>query len=506
MSDPNTYHRRDFIKLLAAGSTGFFIASCGPDTEEKQVTQIPEKKDTVPATVPVEEKKISENVKYYRKEDPEYETLRHGHNKRFNKFPAVIAVCLNTEGVSEAVRYAKENKLPVAIKSGGHSLEGFSVNDDGMVINLSKLKSISLSEEDNTVKLGPACTLSELYADLIPKGRMIPGGSCGGVAIGGLSLGGGYGMFSRKMGLTCDNLLEFTMVDGNGNTVSSKDDPELLWACKGGGSGNFGVITEMKFKTHPAPATLTGHRFRKFKTDTTTVMNIMEKWFTLTADLPPSCFSVFVLNGKTAFILLTNFEEETEAVKKIIAELTALTDKTSLGKPQVLDSAVQTFYGVQTPVFAKNSSVGLYKNYDEVKHILRPILEKISSTSGMLLSIGTLGGAIDNEEFKKASVFAHRGYTYLTELQTYWKKEEQGEQMIKSYQEVRDMFQDNGVWREYINYPDIGFRNWEKAYYGKNYEKLQEIKKRYDLKNTIQHAQSIRTGLEETGGEDGVPA
>jgi FAD/FMN-containing dehydrogenase len=80
----------------------------------------------------------------------------------------------------------------------------------------------------------------------------------------------------------------------------------------------------------------------------------------------------------------------------------------------------------------------------------------------------------------------------LSELQTYWKKEEQGEKMISAYQEVRDIFQDNGISREYFNYPDRGFRNWETAYYGDNYKFLQEIKKKYDPDNIIRHEQSVK--------------
>ncbi|MFL5752004.1 MAG: FAD-binding oxidoreductase [Bacteroidia bacterium] len=484
--------RREFLRLLAISSAGIFLAACGTEPEKETKNIQEEKKPLVPPG-PEKEKTLlsNENVSYYKKGDAEYETLRHGHNKRFNKFPAIIALCMNAKGVAEAVNYARENKLPVAIKSGGHSLEGFSVNEGGMVINLSKLKNIELNE-DGTAILGPACTLSELYDELLPKGRVLPGGSCGGVAVGGLSLGGGYGMYARKYGLTCDNLLELKMVDGKGNIISTADDPELLWACKGGGSGNFGVVTEMRFQTQPAPGTLTSHRFRKFKSDAQTAAAILEKWFTLTADLPPSCFSVYVLNGKTVFILLTNFGEETEEVKKIITELSGITEKVSLGKPQELHSAVQNFYGIQTPLYAKNSSVGLYKDFEDIRNFIVPTLEKISSTSGMLLSIGTLGGKISDPELEKASAFPHRAYPYLSELQTYWKKEEQGEKMIAAYQEVRDIFQDNGISREYINYPDLGFRNWETAYYGENYKRLQEIKKKYDPENVIRHEQSVK--------------
>ena len=190
----------------------------------------------------------SDNVAYYKKGDPQYKTLRNGFNKRIDKFPLIIALCKNTEGVAEAVGYAIQNKLPVAVKSGGHCMEGFSCNEGGMVINLSLLNKINWIDKD-TIAVGPGCTLSELYDELLPRGMVIPGGSCAGVGIGGLVLGGGYGLLARRYGLTCDSLLELTMVDGTGSIQSSNKDQELLWACRGGGNGNFGKITSTQTGT-----------------------------------------------------------------------------------------------------------------------------------------------------------------------------------------------------------------------------------------------------------------
>lgn len=416
--------------------------------------------------------------------------MRQGHNKRINKYPKSIALCENEAGVQEALKYARDNNLPVAIKSGGHSLEGFSVNNNGLVINLSKFNSIEWLK-NNEVKLGPACKLSQLYEELLAKQRLIPGGSCGSVAIGGLALGGGYGLFSRTFGLTCDSLLSLSMIDAAGNKINSQDDPELLWACKGGGAGNFGVITEMRFKTYPAPATLISHRFRKFHNDGQSAAALMEQWFSLTADLAKSCFSVFILNGKTVFILLTNFGVQDEKYRNLVDQFSSMTEKTSLGKPQKLDSAVKVFYGIQDPIYLKNSSVGLYKSYNDIKNFIVPVLDKITTTPGMILSIGTLGGEISNAEANKNSAFAHRAYPYLSELQSYWDKPAQEGRLITAYNEIRDAFQNNGINTQYINYPDLGFKNWQQAYYGDNYARLQEIKKKYDPDNLIRHEQSI---------------
>ena len=267
-----------------------------------------------------------ENVIYYQKGDKEYDVLRKGFNKRIEKHPAIIALCKNTEGIVEAIKYAKNKNLPVAIKSGGHCMEGFSCNDDGMVINLSLLNNIEWINEE-IIKVEPACTLSALYDFTLEKNKIIPGGSCGSVGIGGLTLGGGYGLLSRQFGLTCDSLIEVTMVDGNGIIRNSKDEKNLLWACKGGGNGNFGVVSEMKFKAHQSPASMQSFRFRAFKVNVERTKSILERWFEVTKDFPDSCFSAFVLNETTIYILVTTTEKITPKVQKLFNKISSLTDK-----------------------------------------------------------------------------------------------------------------------------------------------------------------------------------
>ena len=120
------------------------------------------------------------NVTYFKKGDAEYELLRKGFNKRIDKYPEIIARCNNEKGVSEAITLAIKKSLPVAVKSGGHCMEGFSCNNNGMVINLSALNKIEWLDE-NTIRVGPACTLAMLYNVLLPKNKIIPGGSCAGV-------------------------------------------------------------------------------------------------------------------------------------------------------------------------------------------------------------------------------------------------------------------------------------------------------------------------------------
>jgi len=433
----------------------------------------------------------SDNVSYYKRGDAEYEKLRKGFNKRIEKFPLIIALCKNSTGVAEAMQYARQNNLPVAIKSGGHCMEGFSCNNDGMVINLSLMNTVEWVDKE-TINVGPGCTLSNLYDAILPKGKIIPGGSCGSVGIGGLVLGGGYGLLSRKFGLACDSLLEVTMVDGNGQVKNSKDDKELLWACRGGGNGNFGVITSLKLKLHKAPATLRSNRFKTYKVNTAKAKAILQKWFEVTAGLPEDCFSAYVLNGKTVYILLTNAGKITPAIQKVIDELSAVSGKTTTTKPQLIATALKVFYGRKDPMHFKNASAGLYKSYGDIEACIDKAIDTVLATPGMIYQVNTLGGKIQNAEAATVAAFPHRAAIYFSELQTYWENEKQAPRMLKKFQEVQDVFAQNGIHTQYRNYPDINFKNWETLYYGDNYKRLQQVKTKYDPGNFIRHEQSIK--------------
>jgi len=433
----------------------------------------------------------NENVTYFKKGDAEYELLRKGFNKRIEKFPLIIALCKNTAGVTESVKYARKNGLPVAIKSGGHCMEGFSCNDGGMVINLSALNKIEWIDNNN-IKVGPGCTLFNIYDAILPKGKILPGGSCAGVGIGGLTLGGGYGLLGRKFGLTCDSLQEITMVDGSGNIRSSMYVPELLWACRGGGNGNFGVVTEMKFRLNKAPATLQSYRFKSYKANAGKVKDVLQKWFEVTENLPTGCFSAFVLNAKTIYILLTNADKYNATVQKVVDDLSGLSEKRTKTTSQKITTALKVFYGRREPLFFKNASAGLYKNYAEIENCIDKVIDTVLTTPGMIYQVNTLGGNIQNAEFEKSSSFPHRAFTYFSELQTYWDSPKQEARLLEKFQQVQTMFIDNGIKTQYRNYPDIRFKNWEEMYYGANYVRLQQVKKKYDPDNVIRSEQSIK--------------
>jgi hypothetical protein len=472
---PKNYDRKDFLKFALLANAALYTSRL--HSAIKVFSKL------APPSGP--------NVLYYKKGDIPYDQLRQGFNKRIDKFPKIIALCQNTEGVSEAIKYAIANQLPVAIKSGGHCMEGFSCNDGGMVINLSLLNKVEWLNNDS-IQVGPGCTVSSLYDAILPKGKVVPAGSCASVGIGGLVLGGGYGILSRQLGLACDSLTEVTMVDGKGNIINSANDKELLWACKGGGNGNFGVITAMKFKTHTAPATLQCFRFKTHKIDTQKAKEILQNWFEATTTLPPSCFSAYVLNGKTAYILLTTTDKITPVLEPIIKKLSIFAEKVTQTQASPLEPALKTFYGIQHPVYFKNSSAGLYKKYADIESFIDKVLDTITASHGMIYQVNTLGGNIQNAVLESAAAFPHRAFSYFSELQTYWDTDNQADPLLKKFQDVQNIFSKNNITTQYRNYPDINFIHWEEKYYAKSYARLQQVKNKYDPDNLIRHPQSIK--------------
>lgn len=434
----------------------------------------------------------NDNVVYYEKDSAEYETLRKGFNKRINKYPKIIALCQNTKGVVEAMQYAKANNLKLTVKSGGHCMEGFSCIDGGMVINLSLLDKIEWLDK-NTVNIGPACTLKNIYETIIPKGKYLPGGSCQTVAIGGLTLGGGYGLMSRNFGLTCDSLLEATMVTADGKIINTKDDAELLWALKGGGNGNFGAVVQMKFKLQQAPATMQSYKFRNKNSDINIAKETCRRWFTLSKTLPDTCFSAFIFNGRTTYILLTNTGKNNADVDGFIDNFKATSTKFTQTSRLPLGRALKAYYAEANPITFKNASSGLYKSFDEIESVIEQVFTLIKSKPGILYQVNTLGGKIQSPQLEQDSSFAHRDCFYFSELQAYWESAASTNSFLTQFELIQQQFVSAGIKAQYRNYPDINFKDWAKLYYGKNLERLLLVKKKYDADNILGGLQTLES-------------
>jgi hypothetical protein len=419
-----------------------------------------------------------------------YETLRKGFNKRINKYPDVIALCRDTMGVVEAMQYARANNLKVTVKSGGHCMEGFSALDGGMVINLSLLNEIKWLDA-NTISVGPACTLKKIYETVIPKGKYLPGGSCQTVGIGGLTLGGGYGLLSRQFGLTCDSLLQATMVSGDGRVLDTATDPELLWALKGGGNGNFGVVTSMTFRLQKAPAIMQSFKFRNRHATIPVAKNICKSWFELVKTLPTGCFSAFIFNGRTTYILLTTIDRDLKPIKPVIDKLRQLSTSVSQGRQLPLGTALRAYYAQANPLTFKNASAGLYTDFAEIESVIDNVFTLIRNKPGMLYQVNTLGGHIQQASLEQQSSFPHRDKLYFSELQAYWESAAATNGFLKQFEAIQQQFTNAGIKAQYRNYPDVNFRDWAQLYYGKSLPRLLAVKNKYDPARVFGGSQTL---------------
>jgi hypothetical protein len=197
-----------------------------------------------------------------RREDPDYDTARALYNGMIDKRPALIARCVDVADVMVAVAFGREQGLLVAIRGGGHNGPGLGSCDDGLVIDLSLMKSVRVDPASKTVRVDPGCTSGDVDHATHPFGLAVPFGIVSTTGVAGLTLGGGTGYLTRKHGLTIDNLLEADVVlaDGRFVTASAREHSDLLWALRGGG-GNFGVVTSFLFQAHEVSTVYAGPVF-----------------------------------------------------------------------------------------------------------------------------------------------------------------------------------------------------------------------------------------------------
>jgi len=184
--------------------------------------------------------------------DTRYDAARKVYNAMIDRKPRLIAHCADVADVIAAVKFARENKLPLSIRGGGHNAAGLGICDDGLVIDLSPIKYVRVDPKKRTVLVGGGALWGDVDHATHAFGLAVPAGIISTTGVAGLTLGGGIGHLTRQCGLTIDNLLavDVVLADGRFVTASANENSDLFWAVRGGG-GNFGVVTSFLFKAHP---------------------------------------------------------------------------------------------------------------------------------------------------------------------------------------------------------------------------------------------------------------
>jgi FAD/FMN-containing dehydrogenase len=198
--------------------------------------------------------------------DSHYEHARTLYNAMIDRRPRLIAQCSDVADVIAAVNFGREHGLLIAVRGGGHNGAGLGSCDDGLVIDLRRLRGIRVDPAQRTVRMEPGCTLGDIDHAAHAFGLAVPSGVVSATGIAGLTLGGGHGYLSRRYGLTIDNLIEADVVlaDGRLVTASECENADLFWALRGGG-GNFGVVTSFLHRAHPVSNVYAGPIFWEIK-------------------------------------------------------------------------------------------------------------------------------------------------------------------------------------------------------------------------------------------------
>jgi FAD binding domain/Berberine and berberine like len=441
------------------------------------------------------------------------------YNAKFvDLHPLAIAYCASADDVARCLDFTNRHDLAVAARSGGHSYAGYS-SCDGLVVDVSRLKSISLDLRANTAVVGAGAQLIDVYNVLGAHGRLLPGGSCPTVGIAGLTLGGGVGVFARRYGLTSDNLRSLKLVSAAAEHLSADDQrhSDLLWACRGGGGGNFGIATSFEFQVHPMPE-VTLFTLQYPWSAAAAMLHGWQRWIeSMPDELWSNC--LLLAEGPAGYLAQVSgvFCGTTNELSSLLASLT----------PAIGSKATDTFVGSnpyiqammieagcsglsvaachmagQTPggtlgreaYSAKSSYVDLAMDESRSALMVAAVenLKDRAPALGGGLAFDAYGGAI-NRLASDRTAFVHRDKlaciqaTYSWSAQTPQSLIDAGRSWLTWL--GRDVF--DPATGAYQNYIDPTLADWREAYYGANLARLVKVKRTYDPEDVFHFAQSI---------------
>lgn len=425
--------------------------------------------------------------------DSDFKKFQASYNKIKNLVPQVRVMCSTPEDVRIALQWAQANGIPLAIRCGGHSYEGFS-QSTGIVIDTRPMNSISFSSNQQVISVGGGCHLGSIYTELGKRNLAIPAGSCPAVGISGHVTGGGYGLLSRSFGLACDNLLELEMVLANGRFIiaNQNQNSDIFWACRGGGGGSFGIITRLHFRTFKVSKLFvfsTGWQLEPKR-----AAKFIQNWQQWAPNAPSEITTLINVSKKNdGSIVIRGVGQSIGSEEQLRNEMKMLTN---LEKPDrytvksmTFTESFNHFDDHSYPIHMKAKS-DFVKGGPMSRDSLGFFLEKMPR-SGFCFMFDSYGGAI-SKLANDATAFVHRAST-VASVQYYaeWKDPALTASRLKVMRNFYDSVASVRSGSSYVNYPDLDLKNYERAYWGENLERLSQIKRQIDPQNFFRHAQSI---------------
>jgi hypothetical protein len=437
-----------------------------------------------------------------------YQQGKVSYNSRFDgAHPKAIVYAASAGDVQKTVRWAHKHGIRIVPRSGGHSYGGYSSTSAGVVLDVSRMKGVHVS--GGTATVGAGAHLIDVYAGLGPHGVTIPAGSCPTVGIAGLALGGGAGFAGRKLGLTTDSIVGVTIVtaDGRLRECTAHENSDLLWACRGGGGGNFGVVTDFRFRTH-AVGDVSYYQVIWPWSDAAAAL---KAWQSLAPHAPDELFSTFFMGttgpkGPGTVPAVSSggqyFGSQAE-LESLIAPLTATGSPihVTFGTLSYTDAMFRWAGCNALPACDVRGQLAFKGKSDYVNAplsdsgiaTLQSALEASQSDASLgrvELICDAYGGAI-NRVHPNATAFVHRDALFSIQYVSSWNGAGTADRrwLASLYASMRPHVSGYA----YQNYIDPDLHSWRHAYYGSNFKHLVAVKRKYDPHDAFHFAQSIPT-------------
>jgi len=456
----------------------------------------------LPATT-IEELKRNVSGQVVLPHDDAYEEARKIWNAMIDKRPALIVRCGSTSDVVRAVNFARDNRLVLAVRGGGHNIAGSAMCDDGLVIDLSHMKAVSVDPGTRRATVEGGATLADFDAATLAHGLATPLGINSTTGVAGLTLGAGFGWLSRKHGMTIDNLESAEVVTAAGEVVraSATEHPDLFWALRGG-SGNFGVVTRFEFRLHPVgPNVLSGlivYPFAQAK-------QVLQQYRDFLAQAPDELSVWTVLRKAPPLPFLPEQVHGTE----ILALALLYTGDPSQGEALIeplrkFGTLVGEHVGVQPytawqqafdPLLAPGAR-NYWKSHNFSKlddNLFDAVIEYIGKLPSPQCEIffGAIGGATTRPAPDSAA-YAHRDAQFVMNVHGRWDDAADDERCMnwaRDFYKASAPFASSGV---YVNFLTADETDRVRSAYGPNYDRLTQVKRMYDPANLFCTNQNIQ--------------
>jgi FAD/FMN-containing dehydrogenase len=458
--------------------------------------------------------------KLIRPGDPAYPTAKQLFDPRFDYLhPAAIAECRSASDVQQSIQFARNHGLPFTARSGGHSYAGYS-SGSGLVCDVGHLSSVSVNAAAKTATIGAGARLVDIYAVLAQHGLAFAGGSCPTVGISGLTLGGGQGVLGRKFGLASDNLRSLKIVTAAGDllTCDATHNSDLFWACRGGGGGNFGVVTSFTFAVHPV-TTLSRFFLSWPWSHASDVLHAWQSWAPNRPDALWSTCHLHAAVGQPGVSVSGVYVGPQSGLSAQLPSLINAVGAQPTTKQIASDSVAETMMveaGCSDLTVAEchlptqNQAGKLSRQIEKAKsdffgHVLPPagvqaVVDAIDArlhdpalqTGGGVL-IDAYGGAL-NRPAQDATAFVHRDQLFLAQYFTTWSTSTAKSTVnatLKWLSDFAHTMRPYASGQAYQNYIDPDRGDWEHAYYGSNLSRLRHVKSTYDPHGFFHFRQSI---------------